>query len=169
MLALIAALTLKAADGHVETVFPAHDRKATVVVFGLQDCPIVRQYAPEMSRLSRDYRTKGVRFVMAFADAKISPKAMASHMREFSLPFPAVRAQANLLKLAKATVASTATVFAADGRIVYSGRIDDRYPALGVQRPPRRADLRIALDAFLAGRRIVVPRTPVVGCFLPNG
>lgn len=161
------SLSLRTATGGVEIVAPTRDRRATVVLIVLAECPIARGYSPEMARLAREYGTKGVRFVMAFADG--SPAAWTAQMRAFGLGFPAARADAALIRRLGAKAVPTAAVVGADGALAYVGRIDDRYPALGVQREPRRRDLRLALDAFLSGRRGPTTRTAVVGCALPPG
>lgn len=166
ILPLVATLALKTVVGGTETLFPARDRKATVVFVVLADCPIARQYSPEMARLARDYRAKGVRFVMAFADG--SPNAIRTQMKEFGLPFPAAKTNPTLIKLLQATTAPTAAVVSSDGSVPYVGRIDDRFPTLGAQRKPRRPDLRIALDQFLSHKPVSPSRTEVVGCGLPT-
>lgn len=157
---------LTTASGAPEALYPVRDRRATVVFVVLAECPIARGYSPEMGRLAREYGPKGVRFVVAFADGK--PSDWKAQMRDYVLPGRAARADRALIRLLRAETAPTAAVVGADGALAYVGRIDDRYPALGVQRPPRRRDLRLALDAFLAGRKAIPARTPVVGCALPR-
>jgi hypothetical protein len=57
----------------------------------------------------------------------------------------------------------------ASGRIVYHGRIDDRYVDLGLERPsPTVHDLGDALAAVLAGRPVKHPVTQPVGCFIAD-
>lgn len=167
ILPALAAFTLKTASGSVETLFPATDRRATVVYFVLAECPIARRFSPEMARLAKDYAPRGVRFVMAFADAE--PPAIRAQMKGFGLAFPGAKADRRLIALAGATTAPTAAVIGADGTVAYVGRIDDRFPTLGVQRTVRRHDLRLALDQLLGGKPVRPSRTPVVGCALPNG
>ena len=164
---LLAGLVLKTATGGMERVFPAADRKATVVFTVLSECPIAQAFSPEMGRLAREFGPRGVRFLMAFADGK--PSEWSAHVKAYGLPFPAVGASPELRGLIRATAVPTAAVIGAGGRVAYVGRIDDRYPALGTLREVRRHDLRLALEAFLAGRPVVPARTAVVGCALPNG
>ncbi len=163
----LAPLVLRRADGGRETLFPAADRRATVVIVVLAECPIARGYSPEIARLAKVYGPKRVRFAMAFADAE--PPAIRTQMKAYGLSFPGAKADRRLIDLLRARAAPTAAIVGADGRVVYSGRIDDRFPALGVQRPARTHDLRLALDQFLAGKPVVPSRTAVVGCALPNG
>ena len=63
-----------------------------------------------------------------------------------------------LVTVAAATVTPEAAVFAG-GRLVYHGRIDDRYVDLGLERPsPTKRDLADALAAVLAGKPVAAPR-----------
>src|SRR5258708_33881879 len=80
----------------------------------------------------------------------------------------------SLVKYAGATITPEAAVLAG-GRLVYRGRIDDRYVELGVERPtPTRHDLADALAAGDAGppappgktpgaRRVPPPFRPLTG------
>jgi hypothetical protein len=53
--------------------------------------------------------------------------------------------------------------------LVYRGRIDDQWSALGARAPAAsRHDLRDAVAARLAGRPVAVARTESVGCLLPE-
>jgi hypothetical protein len=60
-------------------------------------------------------------------------------------------------------------VFDHAGRLVYSGRIDDRYVAFGKARAaPRTHDLENAIAATLAGKSVAEARTHSVGCYLAD-
>ena len=61
-----------------------------------------------------------------------------------------------------------AAIYSLKGR-VYLGRIDDLYVDVGrARREATRHDIRLALDAALAGRSIPQPETEAVGCFIQN-
>ena len=63
--------------------------------------------------------------------------------------------QHRLVKLAKATVTPEAVVFGKNGEVLYRGRIDDQYAALGKKRAAAtRHDLFDALDAITAGKPV---------------
>src|SRR5258708_18049789 len=71
----------------------------------------------------------------------------------------------SLVKYAGATITPEAAVLAG-GRLVYRGRIDDRYVELGVERPtPTRHDLADALAAVIARAPIAQAKTQAVRCF----
>jgi len=60
-----------------------------------------------------------------------------------------------LVKLARATVTPQAVVMGKKGEVLYSGRIDDLYTALGKKRgTATQRDLREALDAITGGKRL---------------
>jgi hypothetical protein len=53
--------------------------------------------------------------------------------------------------------------------VLYRGRIDDRVADFGKRRvEPTRRDLRLALDAILAGKPVPARRTKAVGCYIPE-
>jgi hypothetical protein len=73
-----------------------------------------------------------------------------------------------LVKFTKATVTPEAVVVAG-GRVVYRGRIDDRYVELGLERPaPTQHDLADALAAVVTGKRVPRATTQAVGCFIAD-
>ena len=150
-----------------ESPFASDGRKATVLVFLMHDCPVANSMAPELARLSKDFGGKGVKFFGVYASE--SAAEIATHRKDYALPFPGLQdANGALAKRAGATRVPEAAVFSADGELVYRGRINDRAVKLGVTRPvARKHDLRLALEAVLAGRKPEQKFTDVVGCYLP--
>ena len=66
------------------------------------------------------------------------------------------------------TVTPEAAVYAG-GRVVYHGRIDDRYVDLGLERPAAQVhDLADALSAVVAGQPVKHPVTQAVGCYIAD-
>src|SRR4029077_19627160 len=73
-----------------------------------------------------------------------------------------------LVKFAGVTVTPEAAVVAG-GKVVYRGRIDDRYVDLRREAPaPTRRDLFEALTAIAAGKPVAQPATQAVGCFISD-
>jgi hypothetical protein len=139
---------------------------ATVLVFTAVDCPISDRYAPEVRRLAARYADRGVRFHVVYANAGERPEAARAHAAAFAYGLPVLLDPAGALAdRARATVTPEAAVFDARGRLVYHGRIDDRYVDFGVDRPvPTTHELDDAIAAALGGRPAVVPTAPAVGC-----
>jgi len=54
------------------------------------------------------------------------------------------------------------------GQVLYRGRIDNVYAALGKRRPEAtERDLRKALDEILQGKAVTTSQTQPVGCYIP--
>lgn len=152
-------------DGQFVNPFLANHHP-TVLVFLLTDCPIGNLFAPELSRIEKHYRPRGVRFIAAFVDSKLSRDAAQKHAREYGIDCPIVLDPTySLAKRAGATVSPEAVVISKRGEVVYRGRIDDRALDYGKIRPePRSRDLRRTLDTVLLGKPVKVSRTKAVGC-----
>lgn len=165
------ALRFADLDNHLVDPFDAPpDTKATVFLFVSTDCPVSNRYAPEVRRLYDLFAPKGVLFWLIYPNPAESAEAIRTHIAAFAYPPRALRdPHQALVRLARATVTPEAAVFDRGRRLVYHGRIDDRYVNLGLERPaPTRHDLEDALSATLAGRKAPQPVTQAVGCFLAD-
>jgi hypothetical protein len=164
VLALVGATLISGQDPFAK---PA---RARVLLFVRTDCPITNRYAPEIARIAREFTGRGVDFWLVYPDSAETAQAIERHKAEYHLPGTAVRDQQHVLvKRAEATISPQAAVFDHTGRLVYSGRIDDRYVAFGKARPePRTHDLEAAIAATLEGRSVAEARTHSVGCYLTD-
>jgi len=139
---------------------------ASVLVFTAVDCPISDRYAPEVRRLAARFQADGIAVWLVYANAGESPAAVRAHAAAFGYGLPvALDPAATLADRAGAQVTPEAAVFDAAGRLVYRGRIDDRYVDFGVDRPaPTTRELADAVAAVRAGRHVATPVVPAVGC-----
>jgi MoxR-like ATPase len=146
---------------------PAHVR---VLLFVRTDCPITNRYAPELERIGEEFKNRDVRFWLVYPDAAETAAAIRAHIAEYHFPGEPVRDPEHVLvRRAHATVAPEAAVFDAAGRLVYHGRIDDRYVDIGKARPAAQThDLENAIAAVLAGKPVAVAETHAVGCSLAD-
>jgi len=165
---LSSAAQIRDVDGKARDVFgPAG--AANVLVFVASDCPISNGYAPEVQRICRDYRAKGVACSLVYEDLSIDAVRVRAHRDAYGYKdFPAViDGDGAIAKRAGATVTPQAVIVGPAGVVKYRGRIDNQYAALG---KPRRVvtthDVRDSLDALLAGRPISHPDTEAFGCFI---
>ena len=154
------------ADGNPVRPLAAKDAVAVVFVFLANDCPIANRAVPELLRLEQAYASRGVKFWPVHAGADESDASVRGHAKEFGLTTVPLRDPD--LRLARdlgARVTPTAVVVSPRGEVLYRGRIDDRYAALGQSRPePTRRDLALALEAVVAGKRPEPAETAAVGC-----
>ena len=139
---------------------------ASVLVFYWHDCPISNSYAPELNRIAAAHTNFA--FYIVQVDADLTPAAAREHARKFDLHAPVLLdPQHHLVKQLNATVTPEVVVAGKRGEILYRGRIDDRYAALGKQRgAASEHDLVDALDALAAGKPPKKAKTQPIGCLI---
>jgi hypothetical protein len=144
--------------------------RATVLLFISVECPVSNRYAPEIQRLYTEFASKGVRFWLVYPNRAETPAIIAAHLKEYGYPDIVLRDRNHpLLKSVKPTITPEAAVFNASGRLVYQGRIDDRFVELMRERPaPTTHDLHNAVTAVLAGKTVMPSKTQAVGCFIAD-
>ena len=138
----------------------------TVFVFVSSECPISRQYVPELNRLAKVAETKKIGFYGVLSDASITRKEAAEFANEFQLAFPLLfDASQELAALFGPRNVPEAFLVDAVGTMRYCGRIDDLYSDIDKKRSePGRRDLLEAMTALSAGRPIAVEKTKPIGC-----
>ena len=171
VLPLLAVLVQTLAGAPVDALQAPAGTKAIVFLFTSTDCPISNRYAPEVRRIAESFGSKGVVFRLVYPNPSEDANAIREHMTAYSYAgvAEAIRdPKLALVKFVGATVTPEAAIVAG-GRIVYRGRIDDRYVDLGRERPsPTRRDLFDALTAIVAGQPAPHATTQAVGCFISD-
>jgi tetratricopeptide (TPR) repeat protein len=142
----------------------------TAYVFTTTDCPIANRYAPEIARLHRTYEALGIRFRLVYVNPRESADTVRDHARRFGLAMELERdTQHALVQKFGITVTPEATLVDAAGRVVYRGRIDDRYVDIGVDRQrATRHEFEDALSALASGKPVPVAAAPAVGCIVAD-
>lgn len=161
-----AGISLKDSRGQVAVPLADHGQKLTVLFFLTSECSIGNGYAPEIARIVHQYQPQGAACFGVYAQETAAE--INQHLKDFALPFPGLLdPQLQLARLTGATVTPEACVLSAAGQVLYRGRIDDRAVKPGtVRAEPGERDLRLALDALLAGRPVPRKFTKAVGCYL---
>jgi hypothetical protein len=141
-----------------------------VLFFLTTDCPIANAYAPEINDLVKEYAGQPVRFYAVHVDPDLKPEEARKHAREFGLRLPVVLdTEHRLVSATGVSLTPEVAVVVPGGKVVYRGRIDDRFADLGKKRAvPGQRDLRDALSAVVAGKAVKVARTEAVGCTIPD-
>ena len=148
---------------------PVH--KWNVLFFLVSDCPIAKQYAPEIQRICTEYETQGAECTLVYVDPSMTEDAIRKYMKAYRYDCcKAVRDPGHrLVQAAGVSVSSEVAVFARGAALKYRERIDDLYAGLGTSRQrASRHDLRDALDDLTAGRRVREPRSEAFGCFISD-
>ncbi|WP_426490551.1 redoxin domain-containing protein [Hymenobacter sp. 102] len=162
---LLCGLLMLGATGATRHSFPPI---ATVYVFLADTCPICQTTTLALRQLHATYAPRGVAFVGVFPDAQTRPADIILFQQQYQVPFPLRQDAGQLLtRRFHARITPEAVVLAPNGRILYQGRIDDSYVALGKRRTVvAHQELRDALAAVVSGQPVAVPRTEAVGCFI---
>jgi hypothetical protein len=140
------------------------------LIFVRTDCPIANRYAPTLRALAEEHGARGTRFVLVYPDQDATPEAIDRHRGEYSLALDALRDPGHAwVRRTGARMTPEAAVYDRARRLVYRGRIDDRFPLPGVARDePRVRDLDLVLDLLERGERLEFTSQPAVGCPIPE-
>ena len=171
MVVVLAALLVQIIGGApLDALHAPAGTKAIVYIFTTTDCPISNRYAPEIQRLHQRFGARGVLFRLVYPSRSDGDADIREHMKQFAYEgMQAVRDRdLALVKFTGATTTPEAAVIVNE-KVVYRGRIDDRYVELGVARPAATThDLADALTAVIAGKPVAHATAPAVGCFIAD-
>jgi thiol-disulfide isomerase/thioredoxin len=145
--------------------------KASVLFFITSDCPIANSYAPEIQRICSEYNPKQVSCDLVYVDPTLTVADVKKHVQDFGYSnLPAILdSSQKLVKAAGATITPEAAIIGPSGQVLYRGRIDNVYAALGKRRPKATEhDLRKALDEILSGKPVSTSQTQAIGCYIPT-
>lgn len=164
--------SLQFSDLHGRPVDPfSSSARARVFLFVRTDCPITNRYAPELQRIATRFHSASVDFWLVYPDATEKEQSVENHVQQYKFPGTVLfDPKHQLVARAHATVAPEAAVFDQAGKLVYHGRIDDRYVDVGRSRPggPQTHDLEKAIDLTTSGKPVLPSETRAVGCSLAD-
>jgi peroxiredoxin len=157
------------AEGRRRTAREWKEARAVTLFFIAAECPISNRYAPEINRIVADYATRGVAFYGVHSDQDVGAEASRRHARDYGFNFPVLLDPAQTLaNQTGVTLTPTAVILSPAGELLYRGRIDNRYLDFGKYRDAGvKPDLRLALDAVIAGKPVAEKYTKSIGCALP--
>lgn len=143
--------------------------KTAVFVFTRSDCPISNRYAPELNRLYEKFHKRGVDFWLVYVDPNESTEAIRKHLEAYGYRLGALLdPRHQLVARAQATITPEAAVYVGS-RMVYHGRIDNRYVNVGIlRRAVTEHDLEWVVQAITDGRGVTPAATRAVGCVIED-
>jgi hypothetical protein len=164
-------LALLDVHGQRQSLCPSDRPLAAAIVFLSTECPISRQYIPELNRLANQADPQKITFYGVLADSTVTRKEARRFADEFRIVFPVLfDASQELADLLKPRFVPEVYLINAEGAVVYRGRIDDLYADIGKRRAaPAHRDFLEAMTALAAGKPIVVARTEPIGCPFETG
>ena len=123
----------------ITTLGPPNTR-LLVFFFVASDCPVSNRTFPEMVRVRQQYQSQGVTFWFVYPNPGEKPPEVRSHQQAFDPGGEAILdTSGQLSRLAHAIVTPEVSILIPKAdhtwTPAYTGRIDDRYVRLGLERP----------------------------------
>lgn len=153
-------------EGKIHVVGTGRGPRATAVVFLATDCPISNRALAGLAALARARSDADLNVLGVLSDPALPRAKAVSFAREYQVGFPLVLdATGDLARRLAPTHTPEVFLVGREGSLLYRGRIDDAYLALGKpQAQVKHRDLEEAIAAVLSGASPLVERTTPVGC-----
>jgi thiol-disulfide isomerase/thioredoxin len=143
--------------------------QGTIVMFICNHCPYVIHIKEQLIDIAKKYEAKGINTIAISSNDVVNypqdaPDKMQALMNEWGNPFAAYLYD-ETQDVAKAYLAACTPdfyVFDQDMACVYRGRLDAATPKNDM--PVTGVELRNALDALLANKKITQEQIPSIGC-----
>jgi thiol-disulfide isomerase/thioredoxin len=156
-------------DTHGNTVsLSDFKHRPLLVMFICSHCPYVRLIRHGLAQLARDYQPRGVAIVAINSNDVLNypgddPKEMVKEANDSGYIFPYLFDEMqSVAQSYRAACTPDFFLFDKGHRLVYRGQFDDSRPGNGM--PVTGNDLRVALDAVLAGKEPSPNQKPSIGC-----
>jgi peroxiredoxin len=155
-------------DGKQVSLGDFTDAPALLVMFICNHCPFVKHIAPELAKLGKDYRSRGVAIVAIQSNDVAgypddSPEKMAEEAKHRGYTFPYLYdATQEVAKAYHAACTPDFFLFDKNHTLVYRGQLDASRPDNGI--PVTGSDLRAALDAVVTGKPLPAEQRASIGC-----
>ena len=157
-------------EGNPTNPLLAPGSTATVLCFASTSCPTSNRYAPTVNAIHEEFSSRGIAFYLVYSDPSVSDDRIRKHLSDYGYPIPAVRdGRHELARATAARITPQVAVILPDQRLVYSGRIDNWYIALGKPRTVvTEHNLRDVLRAVIEERPVPQATGKPVGCYIPR-
>jgi peroxiredoxin len=142
--------------------------KALLVVFMCNHCPYVKHIIDKFVEILKEYQPKGVGVVGINSNdvesfPEDSPENMTATAKAKGFTFPYLYDEnQETAKAYKAACTPDFFLFDANRKLVYRGQLDDSRPGSG--KPVTGADLKAAMGAVLANKKVLELQKPSMGC-----
>jgi peroxiredoxin len=159
--ATIDEFTLPDANGKDHSLASLKGKNGTVLIFIAVQCPVSNAYNERMEKLAQDYKARGINVVGINSNVTEPAADVKAHATAHNLTFVILKDNGNRIADALgATHTPEAYFLDASNKLLYHGRIDNNKNVAQVD----SSDLRLALDAALAGKPIEKTTAMAFGC-----
>lgn len=159
---------LTSLDGKKVYLGSVSANKATVIIFLSPECPLCQSYTLTVNNLIKDYSSQKIDFVGVVPGKDDAVADIKKYIRSYKASIRVLRDEDNkLVKYLGASITPEAFVIDKNGKIVYSGRIDNWAYELGKKRKIiTEHNLKDAIESVLHNQSVKVTKTRAVGCFI---
>lgn len=139
-----------------------------VVAFVCNHCPFVKHIRSGLADFGRYASERGVKLVAVSSNDVVgypqdSPPKMVEEAKDAGYTFPYLYDESqDVAKAFRAACTPEFYLFDRDGKLAYRGQFDDSRPNNG--QPVTGKDLRLAVEALLAGHTPSPEQKPSIGC-----
>jgi len=154
--------------GDMVSIDDFSDEKALLIVFMCNHCPFVRHVLDGVVQLAQEYQQKGVAVVGINSNdinsfPEDGPEKMKKLAGDYNMTFSYLFDESQqVAKAYKTACTPDFFLFDKNRKLVYRGQMDDSRP--GNDLPVTGDDLRTAIDAILAGKKVSTNQKPSMGC-----
>jgi thiol-disulfide isomerase/thioredoxin len=148
--------------------FRSLSTKCYVLVWFSPTCPICLKSLPVLQNLQSTYQNKGVKFILISPDSSLNSNEILEFKKSTNCTTPLlVDIKQELTSVLNAKVTPQAIVVDSIGTVVYSGKIDNLFERLGVQRRiVTKHYVKYAIESILNNTQLVERTTIPVGCII---
>lgn len=142
--------------------------KGTLIMFICNHCPFVKHVSAEISKLAKDFVTKGINCIAISSNdvenyPEDAPELMKKNAVEQGFIFPYLYdATQEVAKAYDAACTPDFYLFDKHLKLKYRGQLDDSRPGNGI--PVTGKDLRNAINNLIEGKPISENQKPSIGC-----
>ena len=123
-----------------------------------------------LTKLSTEFTPQDIVFFGVIADPDVSVEEAKKFCSDFKFPADILMdSKQELAAMLNVHITPEVVIISSVGKMLYQGRIDDRYVALGKSRvKAQHNDLLDALTNISEGKKVKKISTKVIGCYIPT-
>lgn len=163
----LTTISLRSLSGKTEVIDPAKSA-LTVIYFLSPECPLCVNYCGAMKELYEQFSSDSVRFCGVFSSEWYSIDEVEAFQSKYGIEFELFFESKNQLSTALgATITPEVFMLDANGKALYSGKIDNWVNQLGKKKlEVSEHYLENALMAWRDGKTINPEHTEAIGCLI---
>jgi len=162
------SITLTTLEGQNVPIKTASTENILVFIFMSPDCPLCISYTKTIMDLHETFHSKNIGFYPVYAGTFHSVEEIMKFQSDYAFNLTGyIDPQYRFCNLVSATITPQAVVMNREGKILYTGAIDDWMYNTGKKKAViRHHYLQDAIQSILSGQEVVPAQTEPIGCFI---